>query len=340
MGRRGGGGAPGRGFLEEVARELGATAMAGCGGGFCRSGSGRSSLARASKTRDRGDEDLERFPTANQSFKQDANFAVAGATALKQHRGLPMQAGGVRLPPSNNISLSDELGWFDAMKPSLCSSPQACKEYFSKAMFVVRELGWNDYGVMSAAKASLRCNLTCPKSSEQSLHHREADQRRRHDDHRIGDIAAEVCAGDLVLLGSQDKADYEPDTGCLRTLNLLSKSHNSQLREAVARLGSRHPGARITYADLYAPLIGFAVALARYRFDGADGALRACCGGGGGRYNFNLSAACGMPGVSACARLSAYVNWDGVHLTEAAYRRVTDGWLRGPYANPPILSAA
>ncbi|RCV25239.1 hypothetical protein SETIT_5G150300v2 [Setaria italica] len=129
---------------------------------------------------------------------------------------------------------------------------------------------------------------------------------------------------------SQDKADYEPDTGCLRTLNLLSKSHNSQLREAVARLGSRHPGARITYADLYAPLIGFAAALARYRFDGADGALRACCGGGGGRYNFNLSAACGMPGVSACARLSAYVNWDGVHLTEAAYRRVTDGWLRGP----------
>nr|CAB3471751.1 unnamed protein product [Digitaria exilis] len=50
--------------------------------------------------------------TKNQSFKQGANFAVAGATALKQdHRALHMQAGGgARLPPPSNISLSDELG--------------------------------------------------------------------------------------------------------------------------------------------------------------------------------------------------------------------------------------
>jgi hypothetical protein len=58
---------------------------------------------------------------------------------------------------------------------------------------------------------------------------------------------------------------------------------------ALARLGGRHPGARVAYADLYAPVIGFA---------GADGALRV--GGGRGRYSFNLSAACGMPGVGAC----------------------------------------
>jgi len=72
----------------------------------------------------------------------------------------------------------------------------------------------------------------------------------------------------------------------------------------------------------------FAAAPARFGFDGADGALRDCCGG---KYNFNLSAACANP--------SAYVNWDGVHLTEAAYHRVADGWLRGPYAHPPILGA-
>jgi phospholipase/lecithinase/hemolysin len=156
----------------------------------------------------------------------------------------------------------------------------------------------------------------------------------------VSGISPMGCApGNLVLLGSQNKADYEPGTGCLRALNLLSQSHNSQLRGALSRLAGRHPGARITYADLYAPIIAFAAAPARYGFDGADGALRACCGGGGGRYNFNLDAACGMPGVSACARPSAYVNWDGVHLTEAANHRVADGWLRGPYANPPILSS-
>lgn len=72
--------------------------------------------------------------------------------------------------------------------------------------------------------------------------------------------------------------------------------------------------------------------------DGRDGALRACCGGGGGTYNVNLTALCGMPGVSSCEDPSMYVNWDGIHLTEATYHRVADGWLRGPYAHPPILS--
>ncbi|KAL5654148.1 hypothetical protein ACJX0J_033467, partial [Zea mays] len=86
-------------------------------------------------------------------FKQGANFAVAGATALKTSTTSSalypqLAVAGSAVPPPNNISLADELGWFDAMKPALCSSPQACKDYFAKALFVVGELGWNDYGVM------------------------------------------------------------------------------------------------------------------------------------------------------------------------------------------------
>lgn len=154
----------------------------------------------------------------------------------------------------------------------------------------------------------------------------------------VSGISPMGCApGNLVLLASQDPADYEPDTGCLKGMNELSRDHNAQLSQALTTLGGRYPGARVTYADLYGPVIAFAAAPARFGFDSA---LRACCGGGGGKYNFNLSAACGMPGVAACPNPSAYVNWDGVHLTEAAYHRVADGWLRGPYANPPILATA
>ena len=64
--------------------------------------------------------------------------------------------------------------------------------------------------------------------------------------------------------------------------------------------------------------------------------LKACCGTGGA-YNWNASAVCGMPGVAACANPSAYVNCDGVHFTEAVNRYVAEGWLYGPYADPPIL---
>jgi hypothetical protein len=49
------------------------------------------------------------------------------------------------------------------------------------------------------------------------------------------------CApGSLVLLAGPNKSsDYEPDTGCLKNLNLLSKDHNSQLRQALTRQAPR-----------------------------------------------------------------------------------------------------
>lgn len=65
----------------------------------------------------------------------------------------------------------------------------------------------------------------------------------------------------------------------------------------------------------------------------SGGALRACCGGGG-PYNFNTSAQCGNDGATSCDNPSSYVNWDGYHLTEAAYQFITAGLLDGPYTYP------
>jgi lysophospholipase L1-like esterase len=38
-----------------------------------------------------------------------------------------------------------------------------------------------------------------------------------------------------------------------------------------------------------------------------------------------------------CTDPSAYTNWDGVHLTEAAYHAIADSILHGPYTNPRLL---
>jgi hypothetical protein len=43
-----------------------------------------------------------------------------------------------------------------------------------------------------------------------------------------------------------------------------------------------------------------------------------------------------MSGARACADPGNYLIWDGIHLTEAAYRSIADGWLKGTYCNPPI----
>lgn len=61
----------------------------------------------------------------------------------------------------------------------------------------------------------------------------------------------------------------------------------------------------------------------------------ACCGIGG-PYNFSFNRKCGSVGVESCKDPSKYVGWDGVHMTEAAYKLIADGILQGPYAIPPF----
>lgn len=84
--------------------------------------------------------------------------------------------------------------------------------------------------------------------------------------------------------------------------------------------------------------VGMLYMVAGAGFDGRT-ALVACCGAGG-KYNYNITAACGFPGATACKDPSRAVNWDGIHLTEAAYEDIAYGWLRGTFAKPSILRLA
>jgi lysophospholipase L1-like esterase len=52
-----------------------------------------------------------------------------------------------------------------------------------------------------------------------------------------------------------------------------------------------------------------------------------------------LKACCGGPNNSVCSDPSKYINWDGPHLTEAAYRQIAKGLVEGPFANPPLKPA-
>jgi phospholipase/lecithinase/hemolysin len=102
-------------------------------------------------------------------LRRGVNFAVGGATAMDPPF---FQEIGASDKLWTNLSLSVQLGWFEQLKPSLCSSPKGpslksdfflfailfasalksdwtrqteCKEYFSKSLFLVGEIGGNDY---------------------------------------------------------------------------------------------------------------------------------------------------------------------------------------------------
>ena len=71
---------------------------------------------------------------------------------------------------------------------------------------------------------------------------------------------------------------------------------------------------------------------------------KACCGYGGGDYNFNPKLYCGNSKVingtkltaSACSDPEKYVSWDGIHATESANKLVTLAILKGSYFDPPF----
>ncbi|KAF5944503.1 hypothetical protein HYC85_018580 [Camellia sinensis] len=137
----------------------------------------------------------------------------------------------------------------------------------------------------------------------------------------------------LTNFMSSNKEAYDPKTGCLIWLNEFAMYHNDMLQIELNRIQKLHPYATIIYADYYNAAMRFFRSPIEYGFSG--GALTACCGARG-PYNFDPSVECGYPASTACHDPSSHVSWDGLHMTEAAYRWIAKGLLQGPYTVPPI----
>ncbi|XP_078175139.1 GDSL esterase/lipase At5g45910-like [Carex rostrata] len=272
----------------------------------------------------------------NESFSQGANFAVSGATAMDFEFFVENN---LISPFTFNCSLNLQLTWFDELKPSLCNTQEDCWDYFAKSLFVLGEIGGNDYAYMLSFGWSVEQAMTyVPRViSVISL----AIERLINEGATAIVVPGTWPAGctpiNLAINMNASIDAYEPRTGCIKELNDLHRNHNLQLHIEITRLRLRYPPVTLIYTDYYSLVIDFLLFPQHYGFIRAP--LMACCGNGNNEYNINLTEACGMPGVSSCQNPSAYVNWDGAHLTEAAYRYIASSWLRGPYADPPILFA-
>ncbi|KAG8045686.1 hypothetical protein GUJ93_ZPchr0008g13731 [Zizania palustris] len=206
------------------------------------------------------------------SFRQGANFAVAGATALNASffRDIPGVGSFVL-----NTSSSVQLGWFDSLKPSLCSPAQECVGFFHNSLFFMGEFGVNDYSFSFFGK-------TLPEVRSM-----------------VPDVVKAIK---------------------LATKRLIKQT---RAKDALFNVRINHPDVRVVYADFFTPVIRIVESPATFGF--TSDILRCCCGGGG-KYNFNTSAGCGMAGSTVCDYPATYLFWDG-HMTEAAYRIIANAWL-------------
>uniref|UniRef100_A0A2N9GG48 Uncharacterized protein n=1 Tax=Fagus sylvatica TaxID=28930 RepID=A0A2N9GG48_FAGSY len=265
------------------------------------------------------------------SIEEGVNFAVAGATALDIdffiERGI--------YSVSTNYSLRVQLDWFKEILPYLCNTSSKCNEIFGRSLFLMGEIGGNDYNYPFFLQRSIEEIRTYVplviKAISSAIN--ELIELGAVTLMVPGNLPIGCSAAYLTYYETTDKEEYDPATGCLKWLNKFSEYHNDQLQKELSRIQALHPHVNIIYADYYNVAMRFYRYPSQFGFSG--GALTACCGGGG-TYNYNTSAECGSPLASACEDPSQYVSWDGVHLTEAAYRWISSGLLQGPYTIPQI----
>ncbi|BAF26434.1 GDSL esterase/lipase At5g45910 isoform X1 [Oryza sativa Japonica Group] len=272
-------------------------------------------------------------------FRHGVNFAVGGSTALP-----PEFYEGRGLKPFVPVSLANQTAWFYKVLQILGSSDHGRRKIMASSLFIVGEIGVNDYLV------SLVGNLTVGEVETSVVPHIVAAIRSTVNE-VIAAGATTVVVPGMIPLGCEPQLlalyqggggvagdDYDPESGCMTRLNGLAEHHNRELRRAVAELRGAHPGASVVvaYADLYRAVADIVASPGRHGFGGAP--LAACCGAGAGAYNFDMAAFCGAAGSTACADPSAYVSWDGVHFTEAANRHIACAVLEAGGGAPPAVA--
>ncbi|XP_023644907.1 GDSL esterase/lipase At1g28650 [Capsella rubella] len=269
------------------------------------------------------------FRSQNVSFNQGINFAVYGATALD--RAFLLKQGIKSI--FTNISLSVQVNTFKKVLPNLCASPtHDCRVMLGDSLILMGEIGGNDYNYpffegrsINEIKKLVPLVIKVISSAIVDLIDLGGKTFLVPGNFPIG------CSTAYLTLFQTAKVEHDPFTGCIPWLNEFAIHHNEQLKTELKRLQNRYPHVNIIYADYYNSLYRFFQEPAKYGFKNRP--LGACCGVGG-QYNFTIGKECGDKRVSYCQKPSEYVNWDGYHLTEAAYRKMAQGLLNGSYAIP------
>ncbi|KAL6578186.1 hypothetical protein OROMI_010514 [Orobanche minor] len=255
-------------------------------------------------------------------FDHGVNFAVAGSTALGP---LFFTERNIYVPPTNN-HLNVQLNWFHNHLNSTCQTPKDCQNKLQRSLVFMGEIGGNDYNYAFFQKKPIEEIRTYVPHVVKAI----TDAIRniiQAGARRIivpGNFPVGCIPIYLTSFPSQDPRAYD-GMGCLSHLNEFATYHNNYLKGALQQLRREFPNIVILYGDYYT---AFQSVLRRSRSLGfkQSSILKACCGIGG-YYNYDRSRMCGSIGVPVCADPSRHIHWDGVHLTQTAYRHMANSLM-------------
>ncbi|XP_059657282.1 GDSL esterase/lipase At3g48460 [Cornus florida] len=256
------------------------------------------------------------------------NFAFAGSTAIR-HSFFVRNNLSLDITP---VSLQTQLNWFNKfLEAQGCTGntpTPKCRAAFDNALVWVGEIGANDYAYTLGSTVS---DTTIQRLAMRSITGFLRVLLAKGAKYVV--VQGLPTTGCLPLAMVLAPPDDRDEIGCVGSANRQSSSHNSILQSKLQELRKQFPHAVIVYADYWNVYHTIMKNPGRFGFQEL---FKACCGSGGGPYNFDVFAACGSPASSSCENPSQYINWDGVHLTEAMYKAVSDSFLNGSFTHPPF----
>jgi phospholipase/lecithinase/hemolysin len=270
-------------------------------------------------------------------FTHGVNFAVTGATALDT---AALARRGITAAHTNS-SLGVQLEWFKDFMAATTNSPQEIRDKLASSLVMVGEIGGNDYnyafvankpvaGAERSIYSTIRSTIgaveamTLVPEVVQSILSTAREVLEMGATRMVipGNFPIGCVPSYLSAVNEKDPAAYD-GSGCLIGLNLFAQMHNVMLQQGIRELRESYPSATISYADYFSAYVQMIRDASKMGFDGAA-LTKACCGAGAGAYNVDVDRMCGAPGTTVCATPDEYISWDGVHLTQHAYRVMSE----------------
>ncbi|CAL9058417.1 GDSL esterase/lipase At1g54790-like [Musa acuminata AAA Group] len=270
-------------------------------------------------------------------FHKGCNFAAAGSTIL------PATANSIS-PFSFGVQVAQFFKFKDRVLQLLAKGkkfkkyiPQA--DYFSRGLYMF-DIGQNDlagafyYKTEDQVIASIPTILLEFENGLKKLYEQGA---RRFWIHNTGPLG---CLAQNIAFFAKDPSKLD-EIGCVSSHNQAARLFNLQLHALCTKLQGVFGDASITYIDVFSIKFNLIANYSRYGFENP---ITACCGYGGLPLNYDSRISCGQTKVldggsvtaKACDDTAEYVNWDGIHYTEAANHHVSSQILTGKFADPPF----
>eukprot|EP00253_Pinus_taeda_P001946 PITA_01946 len=268
----------------------------------------------------------------NSVFRSGANFAVAGATALDPSFFASRKIGPLMTP----FSLDAQIQWFLAQRYKFCATYSGdCNKHFANALFLMGEIGGNDYNDAFFQRRPMQeVETFVPLVVDKIVNTLKtlitvggARKILVQNNLPIG------CSTAYLTEYATGRGEAVDKMGCMPRFNNFARKANDHLKARVAKLQAQHRDVKFVFADTFKAALR--VLHSPQSFGLQKNVLQACCGIGE-PYNYDRRTPCGVGGAVSCANPQRYFNWDGVHLTDAAYGNIANLFLHGTFASPPL----